>query len=965
MNQAAALTDDMIEKLLALPTQEARTAFLHAADLNHACGLSQVLACATKLIGQNPTKARQLAALCHDLASQTDAPALVPQATYLLAQTHAVQGEFDEALRLIRSARWAYTTLGEAQEALRCNVGLMTVLNHLGRYQEALDAGRAVLEALAGPTSAEIDQLVALVQQNLGVTYEYMGRYEEALNLYQAAEDRYRALGMTEHLGHINNNRGVILLNLGRGSEALAAFERAAAIFATAGLTHLQAEALVNIGNAQLLLGRFTHSLAVFEQARSLFEAQEMLVCQHILLLDTAEAYLALNLYPEALAAYREAESALQMAGMAHDHARALRGLGSTLIAVGRFREAEQVLAEAVRLFAAADNVPFLCSVMLEQAALFAAHGDGEAALTTARQALRLVAEKDWPVQHVYAHLRLADLYLPDLKAAEAHLQQAQQLAAPLALPQLRYRLNQRLGHIRRLQGRRAEAQTLLQAAMADVERVRSTLTQETIRRSFLRDKTALYDDLVALHLADDDPARAFEITERAKSRALVDLLTGKLDFRPPDQAKAGLAERLQQLQADLNAVYNHLLGPEAKAMSSRSDQSGLPQTDLRERAIELEQEISHLHLQLGATLALADSFAAPLSFEAIQEQIPADTTLLTYYLFADEIIAFIHARGRLHVTRRLSTPAEVARLLERLSWQWDRFRAGRAFVHQHMARLERSTQRLLAALYAALIGPLEELLAESEEASGQGLPGEGSPGKLVIVPHGLLHQVPFQALFDERCYLLERFEISYAPSATVFVLCQARTAAHAGAGLVMGVPDPLIPAVAAEVEAVSRHIPEPDVYLGEQATLATLRAKAPGSRLLHLACHGLFRADNPMFSALKLHDGWLTAADILSLDLEGTLVTLSACESGRSQVIGGDELIGLARAFLGAGATALAVSLWLVHDEATAMMMSTWYEHLRQGRSRAAALRAAQLALKMRYPHPYYWAPFMLLGQR
>lgn len=119
------------------------------------------------------------------------------------------------------------------------------------------------------------------------------------------------------------------------------------------------------------------------------------------------------------------------------------------------------------------------------------------------------------------------------------------------------------------------------------------------------------------------------------------------------------------------------------------------------------------------------------------------------------------------------------------------------------------------------------------------------------------------------------------------------------------------------------------------------------------------------MFSSLKLDDGWVTAADALQLDLNGALVTLSACESGRSEVIGGDEIIGLTRAFLGAGAATLAVSLWLVQDETTAELMDAWYGRLRDGIGRASALREAQLEIKDRYPHPYYWAPFVLIGKR
>jgi CHAT domain-containing protein len=227
------------------------------------------------------------------------------------------------------------------------------------------------------------------------------------------------------------------------------------------------------------------------------------------------------------------------------------------------------------------------------------------------------------------------------------------------------------------------------------------------------------------------------------------------------------------------------------------------------------------------------------------------------------------------------------------------------------------------------------------------------------------MHQIPFHALFDGEGYLLERFEISYAPSATVYVLCQESVPRGSGRALAFGVADPLIPEAAAEARSVAGHVPGARIRVDEEATVAGLRAEAPGCDVLHLACHGLFRADNPMFSSLKLQDGWLTAADALGLSLPGALVTLSACESGRSGVIGGDEILGLTRAFLGAGAATLVVSLWLAQDTTTAALMEAWYERMGEGMERAAALRAAQLETMGRHPHPFYWAPFILIGRR
>jgi CHAT domain-containing protein len=333
---------------------------------------------------------------------------------------------------------------------------------------------------------------------------------------------------------------------------------------------------------------------------------------------------------------------------------------------------------------------------------------------------------------------------------------------------------------------------------------------------------------------------------------------------------------------------------------------------------------------------------------------------LLTYHIVGDEILAFVCVGDDIRVFRNLGSVAVVRELLQRLNMQWDRFRVGSEFVEQHMALLERSAREILKHLYIVLIGPVRALLDDGGLSDGA-----GAPGKLVVVPHGLLHQIPFHALFDGEWYLLERFEISYAPSARVYSLCQQQASRVSDKALVMSVPDPLIPAVTQEARAVARHLPGAEVLNDGRATTDALRSASSGCDVLHLACHGLFRSDNPMFSSLKLHDSWLTAADVMQLDLAGALVTLSACESGRNEVFVGDELIGLTRAFLGVGASTLVVSLWLVQDEATASFMEKYYESLRDGVGPAKALRAAQLATKDERPHPYYWAPFVLVGKR
>jgi CHAT domain-containing protein len=275
------------------------------------------------------------------------------------------------------------------------------------------------------------------------------------------------------------------------------------------------------------------------------------------------------------------------------------------------------------------------------------------------------------------------------------------------------------------------------------------------------------------------------------------------------------------------------------------------------------------------------------------------------------------------------------------------RYSAGQLTTHQ--SQLIRRAQYHLCQLYAALISPIEAHLGTR---------------RLIFVPHGPLHSLPFHALFDGETYLIERHEICVVPSAAVLQRCLAQPLHSWERALLVGCPDLQAPYVRAEVQQLAQLFPDSIVLLDEQAVLPTLRAQASQASLVHLACHGQFRGDNPLFSALRLSDGWLTVRDAYSLTLNCGLVTLSACETGINAVAPGDELMGLARGFFSAGAPSLLVSLWTVDDVFTASFMEQFYTHLLAGERPAAALRSAQRSMLLAYPHPYYWSPFLLLGR-
>src|SRR5262249_40078487 len=233
----------------------------------------------------------------------------------------------------------------------------------------------------------------------------------------------------------------------------------------------------------------------------------------------------------------------------------------------------------------------------------------------------------------------------------------------------------------------------------------------------------------------------------------------------------------------------------------------------------------------------------------------------------------------------------------------------------------------------------------------------------ILIVPHGSLHFLPFHALYDGERYLIDSFEISYAPSASVLKYCLQKGAIAGNSPLLVGVPDESAPLVGDEISRLRQLFPNARILCDRAATREEFKEQAKTSAFLHIASHVVFRQDNPMFSSFKLSDGWLTALDVFSIECGTNLVTLSGCQSGLGVVTEADDLLGLMRGFLYAGARSLVLSLWHVNDESTPALMAHFYRKWQGGDSKSTAIRSAMLAIRDKYPNPFHWAPFLLVG--
>jgi CHAT domain-containing protein len=346
-----------------------------------------------------------------------------------------------------------------------------------------------------------------------------------------------------------------------------------------------------------------------------------------------------------------------------------------------------------------------------------------------------------------------------------------------------------------------------------------------------------------------------------------------------------------------------------------------------------------------SGTQAFADPIGQPLAADRLRAAVPADSVLLSYHVLADRTYVWVVRRGGIN-----AVTLDVGR--EALQTQ------ARAFREAIRARSPEA-ERLATALHARLIAPLS--LRRNEPA--------------IVVPHDVLHYVPFHALRSGTTWLVQERAVTYAPSASVAAHLTGGTTRPRRQVLALGNPDLgsprlALPAAQREVELLPAYFTEAEVHVGKAATKARLLARASASDVIHVAAHAEVDAVDPLYSRILLagvdgKPGDLEAHEVYRMTLPRTsVVTLSACDSGLGRVSHGDELWGFTRSFLSAGTRTLVVSLWPVEDEATARGMEKFYETLRGGSGRDA-LRAAQLVVlrEPRTAHPFFWAPFVLIG--
>ena len=887
---------------------------------------------------------------------------------------HYLSGAYEEALGLYRACQERFFAAGADVEAATnlCSASLQT-LSLLGRYEEIeadLARARSILELhgdrllLARLTCFEAN---VLVRQD---------RHREAIEKYEQAKPEMQASSNPEDAAVVLLNIAVARIAVSEFQEALESYREMSDWCAANDLPLLAAQADYNIAYLYFFRGEYKRAIEVYQATRKRCEALGDPYHRALCDLDQAEIYLELNLKDEGARLARLALDAFDKLGNGYEAAKAITFLAMAERLRGQNAAALTLFAEARGRFEEEHNHAWRAMTDLQRASILCDGDRTEEARRLCEAAREHFAGVPWTSRVVLCELLLAKIDLQEQRSEAARRRCIAALDSldRLDLPALTLRGQTMLGRAEEALGRRDDALDAYRRAHSLVENLRTHLGSEDSMIAFLEDKVDVYESLVWMTLEGStpaDPETVFGYIEQAKSRILADLIeaAGGSTLRPSTGDDARLVGRLRTRREQLNAFYHELgqllaagsahsarPGPAPTASNQAGDVAGIPAPNrerieaLKHRSRRCEDELLEILNELRsrnsefAALQTADT----MDLEAIRESIPDDALLLEYFEARGVMYACMLGRRVLEI-QPLTTGGQLRRNLSLFVSQMAKFNLGETYLRQMGEFAHRTALTTLRRLHDELIAPLAHRLDAAH---------------LIIVPHSILHQVPFHALMDGDEYLVDRYTFSYAPSASVYAMCADKQAAGLGDPLVLGIPDERAPEIRAEVREVAAALPGARLFIGPEASEERLRELGRDCRLLHIATHGFFRRDNPMFSAIQLGASRLTLFDLYNLEVGADLVVLSGCGTGLNFVASGDELIGLTRGLLYAGAPAVLATLWDVHDRSTTAFMRAFYARIGSQPDRARALADAMRELREEHPSPYYWAPFLLTGK-
>lgn len=864
-------------------------------------------------------------------------------------------GRHSEANTLYEKAAAVMTSAGVKTDAAIVRKQQLHALIHLGRYEEALRKACAARRVLSKSDPIQLAQLEA----NVGNIYYRLDRYEKALSHYDRARRALADCGDDTMLAVIDFSKSNVFADIDRPDQALKLLESAAARFDSAGRSLQAEQSRFNIAYLKFLRGNYNGAIASYYSVRDrvseLGSSELAAYCN----LELAEIFLALNAFEDACESAKAAQKIFEELEMPFESARATQSLALADMGLEQFDQARDRLNKSRAVFARSRNTIFTALTDSYLAELAGRMGDHGEMMLRASSSLRVFSRNKLSTRSAYSRLLVARAAYEkgDLSKASRLARTALRAVAGALASAVAYQCYHLLGRIERERGRTERALANFRLSVGVVEQMRGGIVVDEFKARFLHDKIEVYEDAIAACLdkrSDDFVREAFLLVESSKSRALADLLAR---YAPSDAGNLAEDHRLKARSRLLNLIEDlNWLNSQARIEEEKGKSRNQAAIDrYRQKIVRCEKEISRLfqRMEVEDRQFIDARQMRPASEEDLRRSLREGEMAIEYFTTGDDISAFVVSPSGIRVIRSMASKSRVAALVSMIRFHLEKLAYNSDHLRLRISQLRRTTDEHLRRLYLSIFAPLEPFLETD---------------RVIVIPHGPLHYVPFHALRDGRDYLAARFEFSYAPNAAVLKVCRARSAERERDNSIeemvaLGAADRDAPEIEEEIRGLSEIFPRAVELIGDQATRENLLRFAPHARFLHLASHGYFQRDNPMFSSLKLADGRLSFYDLLDLKLKAEMVTLSACQTGVNAILPGDELHGLMRGFLYAGAPSIIVSLWKVSDGSTAEIMKEMYRRILAGDSKRMALRGAQLAIREQYDHPYYWAPFALMG--
>lgn len=854
-----------------------------------------------------------------------------------------VGGELEKCLAWLDKSEKSFNRLGKTHAAATTQISKLYALALLGRYDEAVACGLRAREIFL----AEEDILSAgKIENNIGNLYWRRDFYREAEPYLTSAHRRFRQVNDQRQLAMVENCQAFVkaLQNDFRASETI--YGRALKRAVDNSLVVTEAEIETGLSNLFLFQGKFNRALDFMERSRRRYETLEMPHQSAACELEIADIYLELNLLDEATELYEKAAGEFAALGMQAELARAALNYARALFFLDERDKSLAWLDRAEKLFRAEGNRVSVANAYLLKTQIYLRENDLPAAESFAENARRIFSDGANRRGEITARWLLGEIYLAsnDLPRSRRIIEENLTLARTNLSP-IEYFCLTSLGVIALREKDYKKAESYFRQAVELTENTRSLLAAEEFRTAFAADKLLPYHELIRLKLKQSDVSEALRWLERSRSRVLFEMINDDSSALPvPTNAEeSALLAKYKLGREELNWFYSRLNRNSASGLEARREK-----LDLRTAAKLREKELAEISLRLQTGGNRVFGQFKSLDIEALQSRLKK-TTLVEYFALDDKIAAFVLTENSLRVYENLADTKTVGDELTQFLFQ---IKTGRFIEKLNEDNQRAAESRAISharKLHSLLLEPIEEHLKNP---------------RLTVVPFGVLHYLPFQSLHDGERFLIEKYEVNSAPSAAVLDIALQRKPVRAGSALLVGVADKFNPAVKTEIEQIGELFERSTVLLNSKATLKNLEKFCGEFDVVHLACHGKFRPDNPLFSALELVGENLTVRDVRGLDLADKLVVLSACETGLNRVENGDELIGLMRGFWAAGATSLVLSLWTVGDETTQKLMVDFYTNLRAGRCKPAqALRRAQIGILHQNPHPYFWSSFILCG--